>query len=138
MVSYRHPIVVLANGCFDVFHIGHLMHLKAAALMGDQLVVSLTKDEYVNKGANRPMFNETQREAILLELRCVDRVVVVKNSIEALRLVRPDIFVKGKEYENSLSVEDVTYCKKHGVKIAFTDEPVFSSSEIINAGFGRS
>ena len=124
--------VVLAHGCFDVFHIGHLLHLKAAAMMGEKLVVAVTKNEYVNKGPDRPVFNEAQRIAIVNELRCVDEVLVVKDSLDALVKVKPDIFVKGREYDGKILKQDADYCHKHGIKIAFTDEPVWSSTAIIN------
>src|SRR5678809_437731 len=119
--------VVLAHGCFDLFHIGHLLHLKAASLMGDKLVVAVTQNEYVNKGPDRPVFNESQRTAIINELRCVDEVLVVKDSLDALVKVKPDVFVKGREYDGKILKQDAEYCAKHGIQIAFTDEPVFSS-----------
>lgn len=127
--------VVLAHGCWDVFHYGHLLHLKAASLLGDHLVVAVTQNEYVNKGPDRPLFNEKQRTAVINELRCVDEVLVVKDSLDALVKVKPDIFVKGREYDGKIQAKDAEYCRKHGIEIAFTDEETYSSSEIINNGF---
>lgn len=127
--------VVLAHGCFDLFHIGHLLHLKAASMMGEKLVVAVTKNEYVNKGPDRPVFNEAQRTAIINELRCVDEVLVVKDSLDALVKVKPDIFVKGREYDGKILKQDADYCHKHGIEIAFTDEPVWSSTAILNDKF---
>ena len=132
MRSNETSTVVLAHGCFDVFHIGHLLHLKAAAMMGEKLVVAVTKNEYVNKGPDRPVFNEHYRAAIINELRCVDEVLMVKDSLDALVKVKPDIFVKGREYDGKILKQDADYCHKHGIEIAFTDEPVFSSTKIIN------
>ena len=129
--------VVLANGCWDVFHYGHLLHLRAASMLGDYLVVSVTANEYVNKGPDRPIFNEKQRMAIISELRCVDEVMVAKDALDALVKTKPDVFVKGSEYRGKLRAEDVAYCKKHGIAIAFTDEETFSSSDIINGRSGR-
>lgn len=124
--------VVLAHGCWDLFHVGHLLHLHAAAMLGDRLVVAVTKSEYVNKGVGRPVFNEAQRTAIINELRCVDEVLVVKDSLDALVKVKPDVFVKGREYDGKILKQDADYCAKHGIEIAFTDEPVFSSTALIN------
>lgn len=124
--------VVLANGCFDVFHIGHLLHLQAASMLGDKLVVAVTQSEHVNKGPGRPIFNDAQRSAIINELRCVDEVLIVKDSLEALTKVKPDIFVKGREYDGKILPQDHAYCRQHGIEIAFTDEPVFSSTALIN------
>ncbi len=124
--------VVLAHGCFDVFHVGHLRHLQAAAQLGDHLVVAVTQSQYVNKGPDRPIFNDTQRTAIINELRCVDEVLVVQDSLDALVKVKPDIFVKGREYDGKIQQKDAEYCKKHGIAIAFTDEETYSSTKLIN------
>jgi cytidyltransferase-like protein len=128
--------VVLAHGCFDVFHYGHLLHLRAAALMGDHLVVAVTMNEHVNKGEDRPLFDETQRLAIINELRCVDEVLLARDSLDALVKVKPDVFVKGREYDGKIQAKDAEYCAKHGITIAFTDEETYSSSDIINGRSG--
>ena len=77
------------------------------------------------------MFDEVQRAAIINELRCVDTVLLVKDSLDALTKVKPDIFVKGREYEGRLTIQDDAYCRKHGIEVMFTDEPVYSSTKII-------
>ena len=125
-------VTVLANGCWDIFHIGHLLHLEAARKMGDRLVVSVTHDAFVNKGPNRPTFNHGQRSAIVGALKCVDEVLIVRGVLEALEIVKPDIFVKGPDYEDKIEVEHAIYCEKKGIKIAFTSEPLFSSTKIIH------
>lgn len=124
--------VVLAHGCWDVFHYGHLKHLLAASYMGDRLVVAVTQNAHVNKGPDRPMFDEIQRAAIINELRCVDEVLLVKDSLEALTKVKPNIFVKGREYDGKILPQDAAYCEKHSIEIEFTDEPVYSSTKIIS------
>ena len=124
--------VVLANGVFDLLHYGHLRHLKAARAMGDRLIVSVTRDAYVNKGPGRPVFNEKQRASMVMALRCVDDVIMVNNSSDAIALLKPFIFVKGKEYEDKISIEEQNYCVKHNILIRFTDEPVFSSTELLH------
>ncbi len=129
--------VVLAHGCFDLFHIGHLRHLQAASQLGDHLVVAVTQSQYVNKGPDRPLFNDTQRTAIINELRCVDEVLVVQDSLDALVKVKPDIFVKGREYDGKIQEKDAEYCRKHGITIAFTDEETYSSTKLINGSGSR-
>ena len=129
--------VVLAHGVFDIFHHGHLLHLRAASQLGDHLVVAVTKNEYVNKGPDRPLYDESQRVEMINELRCVDEVVLVKDSLDALVKVKPDIFVKGREYEGKILKTDADYCSKHGIEIAFTDEPVMSSTKLINESRNR-
>ena len=68
--------IVLCHGTFDLLHIGHIKHLQKAAGLGDQLVVSVTADEYVKKGPGRPYFNQDQRMDALYALECVDRVIL--------------------------------------------------------------
>ncbi|MCR4300704.1 MAG: adenylyltransferase/cytidyltransferase family protein [Sulfuricaulis sp.] len=129
--------VVLANGVFDLLHPGHVYHLRAAKKMGDELVVALTRDEAVNKGPGRPVFGWEERAAVLRELRCVDRVILVSSSLEALWAVRPDIFVKGADYRESIRQEDAAYCRAHDIEIRFTDEPGYSSTALLRYGLGR-
>lgn len=84
------------------------------------------------------MFPSDQRMAVIRALRCVDEVILVDGLLEALERSGPDILVKGKEYEDKMQPEHLAYCKHMGIKIVFTDEPTYSSTEIINAGFERS
>ena len=136
MASHR-PVVVMANGCFDIFHIGHLLYLQEAQRMGDRLVVSITDDAHVNKGPGRPLFNQHQRAAIIHELRCVDDVLIVPGALEALQIVKPDIFVKGQDYIGKIEERHSTYCKENNIAIKFTNQPMFSTTEIINARLGQ-
>lgn len=133
--------IVLVNGCFDLFHYGHLLHLEEAKKMGDRLVVSVTSDKYVNKGPGRPVFSEDQRAEVLKSLRCVDQVIIVDSSIEALKKIMPDIFVKGADYVVSfdervhnldkMRKEDVDFCVDNGIEIKFTYTKKYSSTELI-------
>ena len=123
--------IVLANGCFDLLHFGHLKHLQAARMLGDVLYVSVTADKHVNKGRGRPVFNENQRAEMVRALKVVHGVIIVNSSLEALKTVQPHIFVKGKEYEGKISTQDWQYCKDNGIEIAFTDEPVYSSTALL-------
>jgi len=123
-------IKVLAVGCFDLFHRGHLRHLEAAYDLGDQLVVAVTRDRSVNKGIGRPVYGQADRLAIVQAIWCVEKVLLVDESIEALDKVSPDIFALGSEYRRKVLFEDRYFCKKHGIRIRFTNEPRMSSSAI--------
>jgi glycerol-3-phosphate cytidylyltransferase-like family protein len=94
-------------------------------------VVSVTKDQYVNKGKGRPVFTCEQRMEMLRELRCVSEVVPCMDALDALVQVNPDIFVKGKEYKGKLDPEDEEFCKEAKIKIVFTDTPKFSSTQLL-------
>lgn len=131
--------IVLCHGCFDLMHPGHIKHFQVAKKMGDILVVTVTPDVYVDKGLDRPVFNETLRAESIAALECVDYVSINKwpTAEETLRLLMPDIYVKGQEFEN---LEDKTgklqreykILKEIGAQMRFTHEIVFSSTHLIN------
>jgi len=94
--------VVLANGCFDILHVGHIRYLEGARALGDVLVVALNSDASVKsiKGEGRPILNESERISLVSALRAVDYVVVfdepdVRHIIEVLR---PAVHAKGTDY----------------------------------------
>lgn len=125
--------LVLANGCFDVLHIGHLWHLKAARRLGTYLIVALTEDAAVNKGPGRPIHQWEQRAELLRALRCVDLVIPSASSYAAIRQIRPHIFVKGVDYEDSpLLLEDRLACSEVGAILHITTTPKLSSSGILS------
>lgn len=126
-------ITVLANGCFDVIHLGHLWHLEAARAMGDKLIVSITTDEFVNKGPGRPLMPWHERAAIIGALRCVDQVMPTNCAVDAIRTVRPNIFVKGVDYaDDDKWGEDVkTACKEVAALLFFTYTPKMGSGDIV-------
>jgi rfaE bifunctional protein nucleotidyltransferase chain/domain/rfaE bifunctional protein kinase chain/domain len=99
--------VVATGGCFDILHAGHVETLTAARALGDELVVLLNSDRSVRrlKGTSRPLNPCADRAAVLRALTCVDRVVVFDEDtpVDALRALRPDVWVKGGDYE----VEDL-------------------------------
>ena len=121
--------LVLACGCFDILHLGHLRHLNAAKRQHDTLVVAVTKDRSVNKGPERPYMREEARAAIVRALRIVDRVILVDSSLEALKKIKPNVFVKGGEYRNRILTEDYEWCMANGCKIKFTGPPIDSSTK---------
>lgn len=123
--------IILANGCFDPIHGGHILHLKAARALGSKLVASVTRNAFVNKGPLRPVFDEKVRMEMLGELRSVDEVILVSSSVEALKLVRPQVFVKGIEYKGKLLQADKDYCEANGIEILFTDELTYSSTDLL-------
>lgn len=126
--------IVLANGCFDPLHVGHLLHLQQARQMGDVLVVALTSDASVRKekGASRPLFDERQRAIMVGEMRCVDEVRIVPDVITALQLIKPAVFVKGPDYAGRVDPDVVELCDRNGVAIRFTDGPKWSATSIGN------
>jgi len=94
--------IVFTNGCFDILHKGHVSYLSEAKKLGDVLVIGLNTDESVRrlKGPTRPVLPFESRAAVLDSLRMVDFVVPFGEAtpIELLKLVRPDVHVKGGDY----------------------------------------
>jgi cytidyltransferase-like protein len=124
-------MIVLANGCFDLFHYGHLLHLQAAAKMGT-LYVAITLDRNVNKGNGRPVFTHVQRHAIISALRCVHEALFFDSVLDAMELWKPTIFVKGIEYAGKIEPAHRKYCEEHRITIAFTDTPRWSSTDLLH------
>ena len=98
-------VLVATGGCFDVLHAGHVSTLEAARTLGDGLVVLLNSDASVRrlKGPGRPVHSQEDRARVLLGLSCVDAVIVFDEDDprEALRSLRPDVWAKGGDYEDT-------------------------------------
>src|SRR5262249_15314667 len=98
----RGKTVVLANGCFDILHVGHVRYLEGARALGEVVVVAINSDRSVRaiKGLGRPILNETERVALVSALRCVDYVVVFDEPdvTRVIDVLRPDIHAKGSDY----------------------------------------
>ncbi len=134
--------VVLCHGCFDLMHPGHIKYLQAAGKMGDVLVVTVTPDIYVDKGPDRPVFNETLRAESLAALECVQYVAINRwpTAEETLRLLRPHIYVKGQEFEELSDKtgkiqKEYEVLREIGAEMKFTHEIVFSSTSLLNKYF---
>ena len=129
------------HGCFDLLHPGHLSHFRAAKKKSDVLVVTLTKDEYVNKGPGRPVFNHHLRADSIAALECVDYVAINEwpTAVETIRVLKPHFYIKGSDYaDRTADLTEKIYEEEEAVKavggmIHFTDEASFSSTSLINA-----
>jgi D-beta-D-heptose 7-phosphate kinase / D-beta-D-heptose 1-phosphate adenosyltransferase len=95
-------IIVFTNGCFDLLHDGHMYLLNECNKLGDKLVVAINSDESVKrlKGEQRPIQSENERKNNLLDLDIVDKVIIFNDDTpyRVLEEIRPDILVKGDEY----------------------------------------
>jgi rfaE bifunctional protein nucleotidyltransferase chain/domain len=135
--------VVQCHGVFDVLHLGHVRHLEIGQRAGDMLIVTITGDQYVNKGPGRPVFTEALRAEMLAALDCVDYVAInqASSAEPALEIIRPSVYVKGGEYEDAS--KDITgkisseqeVVERHGGSVLFTHDITFSSSSLINRHF---
>jgi cytidyltransferase-like protein len=129
--------LVLAHGCFDPCHIGHVRYLEEARGHGEVLAVTITPDEFVNKGPNRPAFIATLRAEMLAALTTVDYVAVNEwtTALETIRLVRPAVYAKHAECRDDPSgnVErEAVAVRECGGQMLFVETELFSSSALLN------
>lgn len=122
--------VVHCHGCFDVIHPGHIHHLQHARTLGDLLIVSVSSDDNVNKGVNRPLIPDDLRASSLAALECVDAVYLnhFPTAVELLEQLQPDVFVKGREYETSV---DPRFLAERDAVQKFGGEVFFSSGDVV-------
>jgi rfaE bifunctional protein nucleotidyltransferase chain/domain len=118
--------IVLANGCFDLLHVGHVRYLEAARRLGDVLFVGINGDAAVTrlKGRGRPLMPAVERAELLGALRFVDHVVVFEDdSADALiRAIRPDVHAKGTDYTAD-SVPERATVQACGGRVAIVGDP---------------
>jgi rfaE bifunctional protein nucleotidyltransferase chain/domain len=135
--------VVHCHGVFDLLHPGHIRHLQSARRFGDVLVVTITRDEHVNKGPGRPVFNQRLRAESLAALDCVDYVAVNRwpTAVEAISAIRPDFYVKGSDYADATKdmtgriVDEIDAVHAAGGQVRYTDDITFSSTQLLNSHF---
>ena len=112
--------IVLTNGCFDILHVGHIRSLQKAKSMGDILAVGLNSDNSVKKikGDKRPINNEKERAEVLAALSCIDIVTIFSEETAErfIEIVKPEIYVKGSEY-NLDKLPETKIVNKYGGRI---------------------
>jgi rfaE bifunctional protein nucleotidyltransferase chain/domain len=129
--------VVLANGCFDLLHVGHIRYFRAAKALGGRLVVAINSDASAGrlKGEGRPFMPEQERAEIIAALQDVDAVVIFSEpDVRALvREIRPDVQAKGTDY-SAESVPERDVVMECGGRVEIVGDPKdHSSSEMLRA-----
>jgi len=137
VAEWRHAgeQIVMANGCFDVLHVGHIRYLQAAKALGGKLIVAVNSDHSVRglKGANRPIMPDSERAEILAALEPVDAVVIFseRDPRSLLDEIRPDVQAKGTDYTAD-SVPERDVVTSYGGRVAIVGDPKnHSATEII-------
>jgi rfaE bifunctional protein nucleotidyltransferase chain/domain len=132
--------LVLANGVFDLFHVGHLRYLEGAAREGDVLVVAVNSDASTRayKGPGRPLIPERERAEIVAGLECVDHVLLFDdpNVVRILRALRPDVHAKGTDYTVE-TVPERDEVVAYGGRVAICGDPKDHSSTALLDRLGR-
>jgi D-glycero-beta-D-manno-heptose 1-phosphate adenylyltransferase len=136
----RGDSVTLANGCFDLLHVGHVRYLRAAKELGGKLIVAVNSDESVCtlKGEGRPLMPAAERAEILASLADVDAVVIFSEpDVRALvREIRPDVQAKGTDY-TAESVPERDVVLECGGRVEIVGDPKdHSATDIIRSRMG--
>jgi rfaE bifunctional protein nucleotidyltransferase chain/domain len=133
--------IVLANGCFDILHAGHVRYLEGARALGDMLVVGINSDEQVArlKGTGRPVLPERERAELVASLQAVDLVTIFPEPTvtELLLVIKPDVHAKGTDYtEETVPERDVV--RSYGGRVAIVGDPKdHSTSRILKKVSGE-
>lgn len=127
--------IVFTNGCFDIFHRGHVEYLAKAADMGDRLIIGLNTDPSVNrlKGTGRPLVDEDSRAFILASLFFVDAVVMFEEDTpeNLIREILPDVLVKGDDYTIEEIAGHQTVLEHGGTVTTIPVVPGFSTTVLL-------
>lgn len=132
--------ITLANGCFDLLHVGHVRYLRSAKELGGRLIVAINSDESVRalKGEGRPLMPAEERAEILAALADVDAIVVFPEPDvrELIREIRPDVQAKGTDY-TAATVPERDVVVECGGRVEIVGDPKnHSASEIIRTRLG--
>jgi rfaE bifunctional protein nucleotidyltransferase chain/domain len=131
--------IVLANGCFDVLHVGHVRYLAGARALGDVLVVGINSDARVAqlKGAGRPVLPATERAEIVASLESVTYVTIFAEPTvtELLLALKPDVHAKGTDYTEE-TVPERAVVRSYGGRVAIVGDPKDHSKSAILSRLG--
>jgi rfaE bifunctional protein nucleotidyltransferase chain/domain len=131
--------IVLANGCFDVLHVGHVRYLEGARKLGDILIVGINSDAQValQKGAGRPVLPASERAEIVASLESVTYVTIFDEpTVEQLLLaLKPDVHAKGTDY-TAETVPERDVVRSYGGEVAIVGDPKDHSTSAIIARLG--
>ena len=127
--------VALANGVFDLLHVGHVRYLQGARAMADRLVVAVNSDASTRavKGPSRPVISQSERAELLEALSCTDAVLIFSEpDVRAvLRAIRPNVHVKGTDYTPE-SIPERAEVEAWGGRVAVAGDPKdHSTSELV-------
>jgi len=128
--------LALANGLFDLFHVGHLRYLQGARALADRLVVAVNSDASARlqgKGPGRPVVPAAERAEIVAGLACVDHVVLFdsRDVVPVIRALRPDVQVKGTDYTPE-TIPEAAEVRSYGGRVAVAGDPKnHSTTELV-------
>ncbi|NLX04445.1 MAG: adenylyltransferase/cytidyltransferase family protein [Phycisphaerae bacterium] len=123
--------VVFANGCFDLFHVGHIRYLEGASREGDVMLVALNSDESARalKGPERPVMPLVERMEMVAAVECVDMVTKFEGTdcADLLKMLKPDVHAKGTDW-SAETIPERDIVRGYGGRIAIVGDPKDHSS----------
>ena len=132
----RNKTIITTNGVFDILHIGHIRYLQEAKKLGDVLIVAINSDSSTKKikGPKRPLNNEKDRTEALAALECVDFVTIFneESPIKILEQIKPNIHVKGGDYDMSQIIEKDAVEKNNGKIVLIPEVKGYSTTALIH------
>jgi rfaE bifunctional protein nucleotidyltransferase chain/domain len=133
-VEVAMPVTVFTNGCFDLFHYGHVDFLRRCRGLGSKLIVGLNTDASIRrlKGSQRPIIAEHWRQDIVAACRYVDEAHLFDEDtpVHLIDLLRPDVIVKGPGYSEA-NMPEAALARSYGAKVVILDGPPISTTGII-------
>lgn len=131
-------MLVMADGCFDPVHEGHIKYLFAARQLGTRLVVNVARDPEIweKRPQLGPFLPEDVRVALIAALKPVDEVILLPTA-QALSTLRPDIYAKGNDWADRFKGDERAICEEFGIQVRFLDCVCNSSSRILEDFVGR-
>ena len=129
-------VVGLCHGCFDIVHVGHIHHLRQARAQVDRLFVSVTADEFVNKGPDRPIFSADARVQFIASIRYCDHAIVnhAMTAEQVISVLKPHVFFKGADYQSAMDPRmsaERSIVERNGGRVVLTDAAVMDSTSRI-------
>lgn len=132
--------VALANGIFDLLHVGHLRYLEGARQLADRLVVAINSDASTRayKGPGRPVIPEAERQELVRALRCVDHAFLFDEPDVRLiiRTLKPDVHVKGTDYTPQ-TIPERAEVEAYGGRVAVAGDPKDHSTTALMSKLGK-
>lgn len=126
--------MILADGCFDPLHIGHIRYLQAARKLGRPLCVAIAPDAVIEAKGRKPFQTQLERAETVLALDAVDMVRVCHALPDTIRELKPRIVVKGMDWKGRLSNEIQAACQAVGAEIVYLDTVGTTSTERLHGG----
>lgn len=125
--------MVLADGCFDPLHVGHIRYLEAAARQSSPLIVRVAPDQVIRDKGRVPFQAQFERERVVVSLRMVDDVCNDETLAGSIRRWRPDYLVKGEDWRGRLPQDVLLACAEIGTAIIFAETQERTSTERLRA-----